>query len=186
MSSSVNKVIIFGALGADPEVKRTQSGNVFVNMRVATSESWKDKNTGEKTERVEWHRITIWNEPLAKVAEQYLKKGSKVYLEGQLETRKWQDQSGNDRYSTEVVLRPYTSTLKLMGDPAGSRRQEGEEPEERSQGSYGDKGSDFGNNAGAQRSGGGGARQPAQSKRDEMDDDIPFVHPIDIREKNLF
>jgi len=114
----INKVILVGNLGQDPEARSFDNGGKVVNLRVATSETWKDKNTGERKERTEWHSVAIFSEPLARVAEQYLKKGSKVYIEGQLETRKWQDQSGQDRYSTEVVLRPYKSTLELL-DPRG-------------------------------------------------------------------
>jgi len=122
MAGSVNKVIIIGNLGRDPEVRTFQNGGKVCNLRIATSENWKDKNTGERKERTEWHSVAIFSEPLARVAEQYLKKGSKVYIEGQLETRKWQDQSGVDKYSTEVVLRPYTSTLTMLdgrGDNQG-------------------------------------------------------------------
>jgi single-strand DNA-binding protein len=115
MAGSVNKVIVIGNLGADPEVRTLPSGGQVVNLRVATSETWKDKVTGERKERTEWHSVAIFNEGLGKIATQYLKKGSTVYLEGQLETRKWQDQSGNDRYSTEVVLRPYRGELTLLG-----------------------------------------------------------------------
>ena len=114
MAGSVNKVIILGNLGRDPEVRTFQNGGKVCNLRIATSETWKDRNTGERKERTEWHSVAIFSEPLARVAEQYLRKGSKVYLEGQLETRKWQDQSGQDKYSTEVVLRPYTSTLTML------------------------------------------------------------------------
>lgn len=121
MAGSVNKVTLIGNLGADPDVRTFQNGGKVCNLRIATSESWKDKNTGERKERTEWHSVAIFSEPLARTAEQYLRKGSKVYLEGQLETRKWQDQSGNDRYSTEVVLRPYSSTLVMLdGKPAAS------------------------------------------------------------------
>jgi len=119
MAGSVNKVILVGNLGADPEVRQTQDGRPIVNLRLATSESWRDKGTGERKERTEWHRVVIFNENLARVAEQYLKKGSKVYIEGQLQTRKWQDQSGQDRYSTEVVLQQYRGELTmLMADSA--------------------------------------------------------------------
>ncbi len=114
MAGSVNKVIIIGNLGRDPEVRTFQNGGKVCNLRIATSETWKDRNSGERRERTEWHSVAIFSEPLARVAEQYLKKGSKVYIEGQLETRKWQDQSGADRYSTEVVLRPYSSTLTML------------------------------------------------------------------------
>ena len=114
MSGSVNKVILIGNLVADPEVRHTQDGKPIVNLRVATSESWRDKVSGERKEKTEFHRVVIFSEGLAKIAEQYLKKGSKVYLEGQLQTRKWQDQSGADRYSTEVVLQGFNSTLTML------------------------------------------------------------------------
>ena len=114
MAGSVNKVILVGNLGADPDVKRTQDGRPIVNLSVATSDSWRDKNTGERREKTEWHRVVIFSEGLCKVAESYLKKGSKVYLEGALQTRKWQDKEGNDRYSTEVVLQGFNSTLTML------------------------------------------------------------------------
>lgn len=123
MAGSINKVILVGNLGRDPEVRQFQNGGKVCNLRIATSETWKDKNSGERKERTEWHSVAIMSEPLTKVAEQYLRKGSKVYIEGQLETRKWQDQSGNDRYSTEVVLRPFNSTLVMLdgkGDGQGN------------------------------------------------------------------
>ena len=118
MAGSVNKVILVGNLGADPEVRRTQDGRPIVNLRVATSETWRDKNTGERREKTEWHRVVIFSEGLCKIAEQYLKKGSKVYLEGALQTRKWQDKDGQDRYSTEVVLQGFNSALTML-DRAG-------------------------------------------------------------------
>ena len=148
MAGSVNKVILVGNLGADPEVRQTQDGRPIVNLRVATSENWKDKNTGERRERTEWHRVVIFSEGLARVAEQYLRKGSKVYIEGQLQTRKWQDQSGQDRYSTEVVLQGFNSTLTMLD----GRRDGG--------GS-----SDFGGGRDNNASSGGSF---------ELDDDIPF------------
>jgi len=123
MAGSVNKVIILGNLGVDPEVRSFPNGGKVCNLRIATSENWKDRNTGERREKTEWHSVAIFSEPLVRIAEQYLKKGSKVYIEGQLETRKWQDQSGQDRYTTEVVLRPYSSTLTMLdsrGDSATS------------------------------------------------------------------
>ena len=123
MAGSVNKVILVGNLGRDPEVRTFQNGGKVCNLRIATSENWKDRNTGERRERTEWHSVAIFSEPLARIAEQYLRKGSKVYLEGQLETRKWQDQSGQDRYTTEVVLRPYRGELTLLdsrGEGSGS------------------------------------------------------------------
>ena len=127
MSGSVNKVIIVGNLGRDPEVRTFQNGGKVVNLRVATSETWRDKASGERKERTEWHSVAIFDEGIAKIAEQYLSKGSTVYLEGQLETRKWQDQSGVDKYSTEVVLRPFNSKLTLMGGGAGGEdRQSGQ------------------------------------------------------------
>ena len=116
MAGSINKVILVGNLGADPEIRRTQDGRPIANLRLATSESWRDKSSGERRERTEWHRVVIFNEGLCKIAEQYLRKGSKVYLEGQLQTRKWQDQSGQDRYSTEVVLQGFTGNLTMHGE----------------------------------------------------------------------
>ena len=114
MAGSVNKVILIGNLGADPEIKRTQDGRPIANLRVATSETWRDKNTGERREKTEWHRVVIFNEGLCKIAENYLKKGAKVYIEGQLQTRKWQDQSGQDRYTTEVVLQGFNGNLTML------------------------------------------------------------------------
>ena len=114
MAGSVNKVILIGNLGKDPEIRNFQNGGKVCNFPIATSESWKDRNSGERQERTQWHNIAIFSEPLSGIAEQYLKKGSKVFIEGQLETRKWQDASGNDRYSTEVVLRPYRGELTLL------------------------------------------------------------------------
>jgi single-strand DNA-binding protein len=163
MAGSVNKVILVGNLGADPEVRRTQDGRPIVNLRVATSETWRDKATSERKERTEWHRVVIFNENLAKIAEQYLKKGSRVYLEGQLQTRKWQDQSGQDRYSTEVVLQ-FNGQLVLLDRAGGSG---GYAPD--------DSGSDFGASSGGTRS--TPARQPAMAgagRREDMDDEIPF------------
>src|SRR5215470_11736995 len=119
MAGSVNKVILVGNLGADPEIRRTQDGRPIAHLRLATTDTWRDKTTGERRERTEWHRVVIFNENLAKVAEQYLKKGAKVYVEGQLQTKKWQDQQGQDRYSTEVVLQGFSSQLTML-DRAGS------------------------------------------------------------------
>jgi single-strand DNA-binding protein len=118
MAGSINKVILVGNLGKDPEIRRTQDGRPIANLRVATSETWRDKTSGEKRERTEWHSVVIFNEGLCRVVEQYLKKGSKVYLEGQLQTRKWQGQDGQDRYSTEVVLQNFNSALVLLDRPA--------------------------------------------------------------------
>src|ERR1700680_2798639 len=128
MAGSVNKVILVGNLGKDPEIRRTQDGRPIVNTTVATSDTWRDKNTGERKERTEWHRVVIFSEGLAKVAEQYLKKGSKVYLEGQLQTRKWQDQQGQDRYSTEVVLQGFNAQLTMLArvGAGGARGARGE------------------------------------------------------------
>ena len=170
MAGSVNKVILIGNLGADPEVRTFQNGGKVCNLRIATSETWKDRNTGERRERTEWHSVAIFSEPLARVAEQYLKKGSKVYIEGQLETRKWQDQSGNDRYSTEVVLRPYRSELTMLdgrGDGGGGG------------GSYGGGGGSYGGASGGyddSRDGGysGGGSGPARAPSRDIDDEIPF------------
>ena len=132
MAGSVNKVIIIGNLGRDPEVRTFQNGGKVCNLRIATSETWRDKQSGERKERTEWHSVAIMSEPLVRIAKQYLRKGSKVYLEGQLETRKWQDQSGQDKYSTEVVLRPYTSTLTMLDG-----KQDGQSGDrEPSQGGY--------------------------------------------------
>ncbi len=127
MAGSVNKVILIGNLGADPEVRHTQDGRAICNMRLATTDSWRDKQSGEKRERTEWHSVVIFNEQLSKVAQQYLKKGSKVYIEGQLQTRKWQDSSGNDRYTTEVVLQNYAGQLTMLDgrNGGGSGFQDG-------------------------------------------------------------
>src|SRR5436189_4898764 len=136
MAGSVNKVILIGNLGKDPEIRRTQDGRPVAKLSVATSETWRDKATGERRERTEWHRVVIFNEGLCRIAEQYLKKGSKVYLEGQLQTRKWQDQSGQDRYSTEVVLQGFNSNLTMLdgrGDSEGTGGFSGP-PEARSEG----------------------------------------------------
>jgi single-strand DNA-binding protein len=165
MAGSVNKVILVGNLGADPEVRRTQDGRPIVNLRVATSETWRDKATGERKEKTEWHRVVIFSEGLAKVAEQYLKKGAKVYLEGALQTRKWQDKDGQDRYSTEVVLQGFNSNLTMLDGRAG--------------GAGAGAGSDFG--GGDFGSPGPTAqRRPAMAgaggggNRDDTDDEIPF------------
>jgi single-strand DNA-binding protein len=165
MAGSVNKVILIGNLGRDPEVRNFPNGGKVCNLRIATSENWKDRNTGERKERTEWHSVAIFSEPLVRVAEQYLRKGSKVYIEGQLETRKWQDQSGADRYSTEVVLRPYTSTLTMLdGRGEGGGNSGGGGFGGPSDGGY-DNGPSDGSFGGP--SGGGG------SSRD-FDDEIPF------------
>lgn len=129
MAGSVNKAILVGNLGADPEIRRTQDGRAIANLRLATSESWRDKSTGERKERTEWHRVVIFNEALVKIAEQYLHKGSKIYVEGQIQTRKWQDKDGQDRYSTEVVLQGFNSVLTMLDAPQkdGNRAAESTE-----------------------------------------------------------
>lgn len=167
MAGSVNKVILVGNLGRDPEVRSFQNGGKVVNLRIATSETWKDRNTGERKERTEWHSVAIFNENIARVAEQYLKKGSKVYVEGKLETRKWQDQSGQDRYTTEVVIRQFGGELTLLdgrdGGGGGGDRFASDP------GGYG--GDDYGAPA-PSRSGGGGSGGPGRSS--SLDDEIPF------------
>ncbi len=179
MAGSVNKVIIIGNLGRDPEVRTFQNGGKVVNLNIATSETWRDKASGERKERTEWHRVSILNENLAKVAEQYLKKGSKVYIEGQLETRKWQDQSGAEKYTTEVVLRPFRGELTLLdGRDGGSSGGGGSGGG--GGGGYDDRDAGYDGGASGGSSGGGassgGARAPAGGgggNRD-MDDEIPF------------
>jgi single-strand DNA-binding protein len=171
MAGSVNKVILIGNLGRDPEVRTFQNGGKVCNLRIATSETWKDRNTGERREKTEWHSVAIFNEGLVRVAEQYLRKGSKVYIEGQLQTRKWQDQSGQDRYSTEVVLQGFGSTLTMLDGRDGGGGGGG---------SYGDSqggGYDSGPQddpyaGGGGGQGGGGGRAPASQSID--DDEIPF------------
>ena len=166
MAGSVNKVILIGNLGQDPEVRTFQNGGKVVNLRIATSEQWKDRNSGERQERTQWHSVAIFSEPLARVAEQYLKKGSKVYIEGQLETRKWQDQSGQDRYTTEVVLRPYRSELTMLDGRGEGGGGGGYGGGSRGGSSYGDQGGYGDGPSGGSSSGGGG--------RSEYDDEIPF------------
>ena len=165
MAGSVNKVILIGNLGADPEIRRTQDGRPIAILRVATSDTWRDKNTGERREKTEWHRVVIFNEGLCRIAEQYLKKGSKVYLEGALQTRKWQDKEGQDRYSTEVVLQGFNSSLTMLDGRGGGGAGAGSEG-----------GDDFGS---AGVSGGGSRRQPAMAgggggRGGDLDDEIPF------------
>ena len=168
MAGSLNKVMLIGNLGADPEVSTFQNGGKVCNLRVATTETWKDRNTGERQERTEWHTVAIFNEGLAGVAERYLKKGSKVYLEGQLQTRKWQDQSGNDRYSTEVVLRGPNSVMTMLDSAGGGGGG-------RSGGGYGGGSQGGGWNQGGGGSGGGSDGGPGGgSNYDDLDDDIPF------------
>jgi len=175
MAGSVNKVILVGNLGRDPEVRRLGSGEPVVNLRIATSETWRDKQSGERKERTEWHSVVIFNENLAKVAEQYLKKGSKVYIEGQLQTRKWQDQQGVEKYTTEIVLQRFRGELTILD----SRGQGGDEFGGGS-GGYGDEGSSGGGSFGRSSPVGGGSRQPAMASgggsrsSSHLDDDIPF------------
>jgi single-strand DNA-binding protein len=161
MAGSVNKVILVGNLGRDPEVRSTQDGRKIVNLNVATSENWKDKNTGERREKTEWHRVVIFNDRLGEVAERYLKKGAKVYLEGALQTRKWTDKDGHDKYSTEVVLQGFNSQLTMLDTRGGG----------------GGAGADTSDSFGS--SGPTASRKPAMAgagggKRDDMDDEIPF------------
>ena len=162
MAGSVNKVILVGNLGADPEVRRLQDGRMMVNLSIATSESWRDKQSGERREKTEWHRVVIFNEGLAKIAEQYLRKGSKIYVEGQLQTRKWEDQNGQERYSTEVVLQGFNSALTMLDTRGG-----GGEAEDRS-----GRGADFGSSSPMDKAGSGGAG--GGPLKDEIDDEIPF------------
>ncbi|TAU88789.1 single-stranded DNA-binding protein [Rhizobium leguminosarum] len=169
MAGSVNKVILIGNVGADPEIRRTQDGRPIANLRIATSETWRDRNSGERREKTEWHTVVVFNEGLCKVVEQYVKKGAKLYIEGQLQTRKWQDQQGQDRYSTEVVLQGFGSTLTMLdgrGEGGGASGGRGSAA----------GGSDYGDDYGApapssspSRGGGGGGN----FSRD-LDDDIPF------------
>jgi len=151
MAGSVNKVILIGNLGKDPEVRRTTSGDPVVNLSIATSESWRDKASGERKEKTEWHRVVIFNKNLAEVAEKYLRKGSKVYVEGQLQTRKWTDKDGAEKYSTEVVLQNFRGELTMLDGRNGG----------------GEGGGGFGGGRGA-------SEAPASFQRDEMDDEIPF------------
>ena len=174
MAGSVNKVIIVGNLGRDPEVRNFQNGGKVVNLRVATTENWRDKSSGEKKERTEWHSVAIFDENIGKVAEQYLRKGSSVYLEGQIETRKWQDQSGADKYTTEIVLRPFRSTMTMLGgrNDGGSGGGSGGGGYSDDRDGYEGGGSSGGSSGGGYRSGGGNA--PASGGRPDMDDEIPF------------
>ena len=174
MAGSLNKVMIIGNLGRDPEVRSFQNGGKVCNLRIATSENWKDKNTGERREKTEWHSVSIFQEGLVRVAEQYLRKGSKVYIEGKLQTRKWQDQSGQDRYSTEVVLQGYDGVMTMLDgrDGGGGMGGGGGYMSDQSGSGYGggqggggyDQGSGQGGGYGGGQSGGGG----------DMDDEIPF------------
>lgn len=175
MAGSVNKVILVGNLGRDPESRSFQNGGKVVNLRIATSESWKDRNSGERKERTEWHSVAIFNEGLANVAERYLRKGSKVYIEGQLQTRKWQDQSGQDRYSTEIVLQGFNSVLTMLDGAPGSGGGGGVSSGRDDWGA-----DDFGGGRSGGGGGGGGGNAGGRggfSKggfADDLDDDVPF------------
>ncbi|MGF7161423.1 single-strand DNA-binding protein [Rhodoligotrophos appendicifer] len=166
MAGSVNKVILIGNLGKDPEIRHTKDGRPVASFSLATTENWRDRQSGERKDRTEWHNIVIFSEGLCKVAEQYLKKGAKVYIEGQLQTRKWQDQTGNDRYTTEIVLQGFNSTLTMLDGRQGA----------------GGGSSDFGPDSGAGDFGRGGAgerssssrQRPLQSFSEELDDEVPF------------
>lgn len=162
MAGSVNKVILVGNLGRDPEIRTMQSGSRVANLSVATSESWRDKGSGERREKTEWHRVVVFNENLVRLCENYLRKGAKIYLEGQLETRKWNDQSGQERYSTEVVLRPFRGELTMLDGRAGGAGGGGMDE---------DEGSSYGGGGGSAPGYGGRSQAPARA---ELDDDIPF------------
>ncbi|MCA0902933.1 MULTISPECIES: single-stranded DNA-binding protein [Qipengyuania] len=175
MAGSLNKVMLIGNLGADPEIRSFQNGGKVANLRIATSETWKDRNTGERQERTEWHTVAIFSEGLIGVVERFLRKGSKVYIEGQLQTRKWQDQSGNDRYSTEIVLRGLNGTLTMLDGAQGGNRGGGGGGSSWDQGGGQSSGggdnwrSGGGSSGGSQGGGSGGG-----SNYDDLDDDIPF------------
>jgi len=181
MAGSVNKVIIVGNLGRDPEVRNFPNGGKVVNLRIATSENWRDKQTGERKERTEWHSVSIFNEAIGKIAEQYLRKGSTVYIEGQLETRKWQDQSGADRYTTEVVLRQFRGELTLLGGRDGGSGGGGGGGQD-DRGGQDEYGGQTGGSSGGSSTGGGGVGRGGSGGggggggggRSDMDDEIPF------------
>jgi len=163
MSGSLNKVQLIGNLGADPEIRRMNSGDPIVNLRIATSETWRDKDSGEKKERTFWHQVVIFNEGLAKVAEQYLKKGMKVYIEGALQTRKWQHQDGTDRYTTEIVLQKFRGDLQMLGTPQGNRPPSADSPDDYGQAS---------GRSDSRQSGFGNGGTGSFSR--DLDDEIPF------------
>ncbi|OLP59844.1 single-stranded DNA-binding protein [Xaviernesmea oryzae] len=179
MAGSVNKVILVGNVGADPEIRRTQDGRPIANLRIATSESWRDRNSGERREKTEWHTVVVFNEGLCKVVEQYVKKGAKLYIEGALQTRKWQDQTGNDRYSTEVVLQGFNSTLTMLdgrGEGGGMSRGGGGGGNDYGggfDGGYDDRPSSGGSGGGRSGGSSGGSGSGGGFSRD-LDDDIPF------------
>ena len=182
MAGSVNKVILIGNLGRDPESRAFQNGGKVVNLRIATSESWKDRNTGERKEKTEWHSVAIFNENLAKTAEQYLRKGSKVYIEGQLQTRKWQDAQGQDKYSTEIVLQGFNSVLTMLdgapggggGGNSGARDDFGGNDDFSGGGGGFGGGRSTGGASGGGASRGGGFNQGGGGFADDLDDDVPF------------
>lgn len=181
MAGSVNKVILVGNLGRDPEIRYTQDGRPICNLRLATTETWRDKSSGERREKTEWHTVVLFSEGLCKVAENYLKKGSKIYVEGQLQTRKWQDQSGNDRYSTEVVLQNYAGTLTMLDGRNGAGAGAGGGMREDSQSGY-DSGPARGGGYGGPPSGGNrrddgdarGSGYGGSNFSSDLDDEIPF------------
>ena len=178
MAGSLNKVMLIGNLGKDPEVRSFQNGGKVCNFSIATGETWKDKNTGEKREKTDWHNIAIFNENLVRIAEQYLKKGSKVYIEGSLQTRKWQDQSGADKYTTEVVLQNFNGTLVLLDRAEGGSGSGGGGQRGGGGGYNQDDGGGFGGGGGAARGGGGAARGGGATRPSafdsDLDDDVPF------------
>jgi single-strand DNA-binding protein len=183
MAGSVNKVIIVGNLGRDPESRSFQNGGKVVNLRIATSETWKDKMSGERKEKTEWHSVAIFNEGLANVAEKFLRKGSKVYIEGSLQTRKWQDQQGQDKYSTEIVLQGFNSVLTMLDGPGGGqggqgggggRSGGGSDDWAGGGGDYGSGGGRSGGSGGGNRGGGGFGGGQGGGFADDLDDDVPF------------
>jgi single-strand DNA-binding protein len=174
MAGSVNKVILIGNLGRDPEVRTFQNGGKVCNLRIATSEQWKDRTSGERKERTEWHSVAVFQEGLVRICEQYLKKGSKVYIEGKLQTRKWQDQSGQDRYTTEIVLQGYDGTLTMLDGPSGGGGGGG--GASYGGGGGGDYGGDYGGgyDSGPSQGGGGGGGDGGRAPSRDIDDEIPF------------
>lgn len=181
MAGSVNKVILVGNLGADPEIRRLQSGEPVANLRIATSESWRDRQSGERKDKTEWHSVVIFNENLAKVAEQYLKKGAKVYIEGQLQTRKWTDQNGNERYTTEIVLQKFRGELQMLdsrgeggGGGSGGGRFEGSGSGGDRFGGGSSRGGDYGSSSGGNDFGRSSPQQQSGGFSHDLDDDIPF------------
>lgn len=172
MAGSINKVILVGNLGADPEMRSTQDGRPICNLSIATSDTWKDKNTGERRERTEWHRVVIFNEGLCRIAEQYLRKGAKVYLEGQIQTRKWEDKSGQERYSTEVVLQGFNSQLTMLDSRSGGGGGMSDSQQSGYRSGGGNGGQNY--NAPSQDPMGGGAPSAGGSFEKELDDEIPF------------